>query len=490
MENAEPRIDVESKPLSRVENIASFSGREERVQGSVEMSKPLSSRVGASGDVFDVRADVVERLPWGTPTKPAVQRFAEELELVLKAKERVEIERDRALALKRETTLALEQQRTFALQNDNALRFARNEIARLTKKSKDATIVSAYLRKESAGQREKLKKAEKRLAEAEHREEELRREVAILRKDLHVERQTLKAKHSETVRLESVLRDTLNGKLTGQAGDNGNVKRIEELEEKLTRLKVSISRGHSSVQRSNDRELELIVQELAKEELKSRARADVAERVAAELRMQLDAKTAEVVHLRRHFEYLDHVPSSTSVPPESKRRIETVEQSLFERQSNIMSGFTVTTPTSVRSGHPEDRIRELEIALDEQRTRCDTAERLAAKATGEVCALREALQLTTERIASAAAQVAESKGLTGAYVATGNASPLSYSTPTVNNVARSPFSARSSRSATSASAKLEISRELQKEVERQTMFERLAREEAEESIRRWSQLQE
>ena len=486
MENAEPRVDVEKKPLSRYENIASVSGREERVKASIELSKPLSPCVG---DVSEVRPDVIESLPWGTPTKPAVQRFAEELELVLRAKERVETERDRALALKRDATLALEQQRTRALQSDNALRFARNEIARLTKKSNEATIVNASLRKESAGRREKLKKAEKRLAEAEHKEEELRREVAILRKDLQVQRQALKAKHAETARLENVLRDTLNGKLTEQAGDNGNVKRIEELEEKLTRLKVSISRGHPSVRRSNERELELIVQELAKEELKSRARADVAERVAAELRMQLDAKTAEVVTLRRHLDALDHVTLPTvPIPPESKTPLEPVEQSLFERRSNVKSGYTMATPTSVHSGHPEDRIRELEVALDEQLTRCDTAEKLAAKATGEVCGLREALQLTTERIASAAAQVAESKGLTGAYVATGNASPPSYATPTLNQGA-SPFSARSSRSATSASAQLEISRELQ-EVKRQTMFERLAREEAEESIRRWSQLQE
>ena len=96
MENAEPRVDVEKKPLSRYENIASVSGREERVKASIELSKPLSPCVG---DVSEVRPDVIESLPWGTPTKPAVQRFAEELELVLRAKERVETERDRALSL-------------------------------------------------------------------------------------------------------------------------------------------------------------------------------------------------------------------------------------------------------------------------------------------------------------------------------------------------------------------------------------------------------
>ena len=409
--------------------------------------------------------------------------------MVLRAKERVETERDRALALKRDATLALEQQRTRALQSDNALRFARNEIARLTKKSNEATIVNASLRKESAGHREKLKKAEKWLAEAEHKEEELRREVAILRKDLQVQRQALKAKHAETARLENVLRDTLNGKLTEQAGDNGNVKRIEELEEKLTRLKVSIY--HAVIHPCGGQMSEswsLLYENLRKEELKSRARADVAERVAAELRVQLDAKAAEVVNLRRHLDALDHVTLPTvPIPPESKTPLEPVEQSLFERRSNVKSGYTMATPTSVHSGHPEDRIRELEVALDEQLTRCDTAEKLAAKATGEVCGLREALQLTTERIASVAAQVAESKGLTGAYGQQERFTAF-YATPTLNQGAL-PFSARSSRSATSASAQLEISRELQ-EVKRQTMFERLAREEAEESIRRWSQLQE
>ena len=63
MENAEPRVDVEKKPLSRYENIASVSGREERVKASIELSKPLSR-----GDVSEVRPDVVESLPWGTPT--------------------------------------------------------------------------------------------------------------------------------------------------------------------------------------------------------------------------------------------------------------------------------------------------------------------------------------------------------------------------------------------------------------------------------------
>ena len=60
MENAEPRVDVEKKPLSRYENIASVSGREERVKASIELSKPLSPC-----DVSEVRPDVIESLPLG-----------------------------------------------------------------------------------------------------------------------------------------------------------------------------------------------------------------------------------------------------------------------------------------------------------------------------------------------------------------------------------------------------------------------------------------
>ena len=108
--------------------------------------------------------------------------------------------------------------------------------------------------------------------------------------------------------------------------------------------------------------------------------------------MQLDAKTAEVVNLRRHLDALDHVTLPTvPIPPESKTPLEPVEQSLFERRSNVKSGYTMATPTSVHSGHPEDRIRELEVALDEQLTRCDTAEKLAAKEAEKEAAKAEKL---------------------------------------------------------------------------------------------------
>ena len=60
MENAEPRVDVEKKLLSRYENIASVSGREERVKASIELSKPLSPC-----DVSEVRFVLICKIELG-----------------------------------------------------------------------------------------------------------------------------------------------------------------------------------------------------------------------------------------------------------------------------------------------------------------------------------------------------------------------------------------------------------------------------------------
>ena len=84
MENAEPRVDVEKKPLSRYENIASVSGREERVKASID-------RASRCRRVMSPRfVPTSSRAFLGNSDETSSTEVCEELELVLRAKERVE----------------------------------------------------------------------------------------------------------------------------------------------------------------------------------------------------------------------------------------------------------------------------------------------------------------------------------------------------------------------------------------------------------------
>lgn len=459
------------------------------------------------------------RPPWGTPTKAAVERFAEELELVLKEKQQVEADRDRALALK---TITCERLRARASQSEKELHFAQGEIVRLTKKMNEMNVMLAEIREESGRRWEQLKKAERRLIGAHMKAEEAERTIVTLRRDLRSERQLFKSKDSEISRLQNALRDITNSTKGEKKDEDQHAKRIAELEAKIVQLAVAVSKEPTTQVRFHERELEFIVQELAREELKSRARADAAEKLVFDLRTQLDAKMTEVIGLRAHLDSLDRTCSSNrnvEDTPISRGRVHSsragtsVEeidnslqqsceraQQLVQYLSTVMSsgGLSSRTPQSKRqmtmtplretTDRSEDRMRELQMALDAENARRDTAEKLAAKAAGEAAALREAL-VTAERIASAAAAMAHERGLTGAYITRSGAegiSPLSNNTATP--VGKTPFQ-RTPVTVSSTSAPTGLLRELEK-ARRTAEKERKQREEAEETIRRWIRIED
>jgi hypothetical protein len=341
----------------------------------------------------------------------------------------------------------------------------------------------------------------------------------MLRKDLQTERQMNKSKEAEISRLRDAFRDVSNGKKIENVGDEQNLKRIQDLEEKIVQLAVSVSKQSSASSvppRSNERELNLLVHELAKEELKSRARADAAEQLVTTMRAELDSKTVEVITLRQHINTLDQKhpvrtisrgsldsPRSVSVSLEEidqnlQRSCDRAEQ-LCQRLSTVMSsggastgGYSqrmMETPLSVSSDRSEDKIRELQEALDDQSQRRDEAEKLAAKAASDASALRDLI--TAERIASAAAMMAESRGLTGAYVARGNTHNMSPSTSDVTSTpSRSPRPFQHTPRTTSSifgGAPVGLSKELE-EARRTANKERKRAEVAEETISRWSRL--
>ncbi|CEF96660.1 unnamed product [Ostreococcus tauri] len=454
-----------------------------------------------------------EHRPWGTPTKEAVERFAEELEVVLEEKRRAEENEAKALCQRQEATLAYERQRARALQSAKEVHFAQGEIVRLTKKINELHTVIRGLREESASVREKLKKAERRFEEERGNVEEARRMISEQRKDLQSERQALKYKDAEISRLQSALQKlSMSGYGKSEnVKEEQHAKRIVELEKKIVQLDVTLSRQPTTPARSSDRELELIVQELAREELKSRTHAEAAEKLAFDLRTQLDAKTAEVINLRSHFELLEkQTPMSRGRQTYTSRSGTSIEELdcnlqqscewaelLCERLSTAMSSGefsaratppsrrTTGTPMSAVSDNSEERIRELQTALNEQNSRRDSAEKLAAKASGEVSALRQAL-VTAERIASAAAAMAHTKGITGAYVA-GTSPASDLMTPTASRLPS--FGYTTVTTAATSGDPTDLIHELEK-ARHTAVKERKQREDAEETIRRWSKLED
>ena len=540
-------LGATNKPLNRSDEDAVVELRaiDAALRAALHRAPRTMNEIVTKGATLDLCADLIERedeatraagtgrrratsssetereedVPWGTPTKAAVERFAEELEVVLKEKENAVIGLEKALALKREATLAFEQQRARAAQSEKALHFAEGEIVRLSKKVNELSKVLGGSRAESAQRWEKLKKAEKRLAEGQAKDEENLRALAMLRKDLQTERQMNKAKEVEISRLRDAFRDVSNGKKIENAGDEQNLKRIQDLEEKIVQLAVSVSKQSSASSvppRSNERELNLLVHELAKEELKSRARADAAEQLVTTMRAELDTKTVEVITLRQHINTLDqsHAVRTTSrgsldSPRPMSVSLEEIDQNLqrscdraeqlCQRLSTVMSsggastgGYSqrmMGTPLSASSDRSADKIRELQEALDDQSQRRDEAEKLAAKAASDASALRDLI--TAERIASAAAMMAESRGLTGAYVARGNTHNMSPSTSDVTSTpSRSPRPFQHTPRTTSSifgGAPVGLSKELE-EARRTANKERKRAEVAEETISRWSRL--
>lgn len=441
---------------------------------------------------------------WGTPTKTAVERFAEELEVVLRERDRAEMTRDRALGQRRDAMLAYERLSVRAETNEKALDFARGELVTLTKKLRALTATNGGLRAESTERLDKLKRAEKAVIEARAEANEARMKAAALRKDFEVERQVFKARNVEIARLENLLRIANSGENATES--KRNAKRISELEAKIVSLLSATA--PEPLKPSNDEHVTLLlVQELAKEELKSRARADAAEKLVVEMREQLDARTAEVISLRQHLEGLDRnflartaLQSDETLQLFDNREMfvnkldknladscERAEQ-LCQRLSSIVNtnervntmmgsgGRTLSaagTPVLVAE---EGMIRNLQAALEDHAEPVVNAENIAFKASGEATALREAMA-NAENIASAAAAVAQARGFTSAYIARNSTD------------ARSPSSLfsppRQSQQSLLQSLEFELA-----EAKSTARKERIARVAAEQAIKRWSTLEE
>lgn len=467
-----------------------------------------------------------EDRPWGTPTKAAVERFAEELEVVLKEKELAEQGVKSATRQRREAVLAYEKQRARAAESEKALHFAQGEIGRLAKKVDDLNTLNRGLRSEVALQREKLKQLEKQLALAQTRDKDAQQAIIALKKDVQADQQILKSKNLEIQRLQLHLGEVTSKKESNcRTIDEQNLKRISDLEEKVVQLAFATSRAPDGTTNTSQNEVDLIVQELAREELKSRARAAAAEKVASELRVELDAKTTELVVLRRKVVVLEPSPSLRQYDSDRSQRlhdgatvsVEHVERSLqasCDRAENLCrrlstvvnsvverspfgstldfpsdsplresQGF-IKTPASITSNRSEGRIRDLEVALEQQQVRLGSAEKLAEKASGEAAALRKAL-INAENIALAAASVAESKGLTGAYIARSHMEDSPSHSPQHSVSRTKPFSELMTPKRPLVNAAKELD-----EARRVAMEEKRYREEAEETLRRWSKLQE
>lgn len=516
-----PLSEEDNRKNTTIQLVAELIAREDELRRVQSLSTRGAHRGAhpAGTQAEHAESDQEDR-PWGTPTKAAVERFAEELEVVLKEKELAEQGVKTATRQQREAVLAYEKQRARAVESEKALHFAQGEIGRLVKKVDDLNTLNRGLRSEAALQREKLKQLEKQLALAQTRDKDAQQAIIALKKDVQADQQILKSKNMEIQRLQLHLGEVTSKKESNcRAIDEQNLKRISDLEE-VVQLAFATSRAPDATTNTSQNEVDLIVQELAREELKSRARAAAAEKVASELRMELDAKTTELVVLRRKVVVLEPSPSLKQYDSDRSQRlhdgakvsVEHVERSLqasCDRAENLCrrlstvvnsvversplgstldfpsdsplresQGF-IKTPASITSNRSEGRIRDLEVALEQQQVRLGSAEKLAEKASGEAAALRKAL-INAENIALAAASVAESKGLTGAYIARSHMEDSPLHSPQHSVSRTKPFSER---------PLVNVAKEID-EARRVAMEEKRYREEAEETLRRWSKLQE
>lgn len=510
-----PLSEEDNRKNTTIQLVAELIAREDELR-RVQSLSTRGAHLGAhpAGTRAEHAESDQEDRPWGTPTKAAVERFAEELEVVLKEKELAEQGMKTATRQQREAVLAYEKQRARTAESEKALHFAQGEIGRLAKKVDDLNTLNRGLRSEAALQREKLKQLEKQLALAQTRDKDAQQAIIALKKDVQANQQILKSKNMEIQRLQLHLGEVTSKKQSNcRTIDEQNLKRISDLEEKVVQLAFATSRAPDATTNKSQNEVDLIVQELAREELKSRARAAAAEKVASELQFELDVLRRKVVVLEpspslRQYDSdrsqrlhdgatvsVEHVERSLQASCDRAenlcRRLSTVVNSVVERSPlgstldfpsdsplRESQGF-IKTPASITSNRSEGRIRDLEVALEQQQVRLGSAEKLAEKASGEAAALRKAL-INAENIALAAASVAESKGLTGAYIARSHMEDSPVHSPQHSVSRTKPFSER---------PLVNVAKEID-EARRVAMEEKRYREEAEETLRRWSKLQE
>ena len=261
-----------------------------------------------------------------TPTQSSVERFAEELEALLQEKDAVTAAVAHEADCKRRAIVAsAEAQRQLVLQTgararaESALRSAHEQVEGLKRHARELADLNQSSRQQAAMERRLAQRLKQEVKHAVEREEKEKRRADALHANLHELRAGLTTRTREAARHAEEAKKAREEKERERGETRLLREREKALESKVCELAEAVARqaqtASASASREKEkerdnahgvsgmvvRELEVMVQELAREEIRSRRRAaeaesasEAAEQATAEALSRIAGLKAEV----------------------------------------------------------------------------------------------------------------------------------------------------------------------------------------------------
>lgn len=284
----------------------------------------------ARAEVAAMRSDVAVAwdalaTPRATPTRGGVEQFADELEALLKEKDASSVEAAKALEDRRRALVAVSRAEDDMRAHIHArekiiteLRTHQDESVGLRRHVRELADRNQESRHQLANERSRVQRLKDENKTTVAREEKERRRAEALQSEIQELRSGLTRKMQEANRSAAAVKN-VRAELERERGDVQLLRaREEQLELKVCELADELARQDKMLANTPNssnkitgfpastlhtpnglRELEILVQELAKEELRARRRAEEAERTVDELKAdveQLNKKIASGIN--------------------------------------------------------------------------------------------------------------------------------------------------------------------------------------------------
>lgn len=284
----------------------------------------------ARAEVAAMRSDVAVAwdalaTPRATPTRGGVEQFADELEALLKEKDASSVEAAKALEDRRRALVAVSRAEDDMRAHIHArekiiteLRTLHDESVGLRRHVRELADRNQESRHQLANERSRVQRLKDENKTTVAREEKERRRAEALQSEIQELRSGLTRKMQEANRSAAAVKN-VRAELERERGDVQLLRaREEQLELKVCELADELARQDKMLANTPNssnkitgfpastlhtpnglRELEILVQELAKEELRARRRAEEAERTVDELKAdveQLNKKIASGIN--------------------------------------------------------------------------------------------------------------------------------------------------------------------------------------------------
>lgn len=286
-----------------------------------------NSLMGCRAQISALHADV--RVAWealtslrSTPTRGSVEGFAEELESLLREKDAATLaisqlteDKQRAVKSASQVTEKLLASDGIRMQAEAELATMREQVQGLQKHIRELADLNQKSRQQLAAERSRSQRFESECAYAHAREEKDRRRFALLQAEVSELRNGL-TRRVRQVNRSALLTKRAHEELAREKASQTVLRaRERELELKVCELAdalaanqddIKLGKSFSTLANSSggtphhdataSREVELLVQELAREEMRARNRAEEAEKIAASALSEVKALKEAVKH--------------------------------------------------------------------------------------------------------------------------------------------------------------------------------------------------